>query len=301
VTEIEALFIEDVDLLRTLAGEFRNLIAVAIPEGTDGIRSVTVTFGGEGAGSVSWTVQPGSAYQWQLKTTSGGSVLRRREDGEFHTDGSAAASQIGRELPEAAWERVLRAFDDLAALRRSLKKRRVVELETETVSERAQFKSLMSASGCGLLVMTLIGAVCLLGTGAALDPREALQRTSERAGLVLRADDFQSTAPDLSAEASGTWPGMVRRLSHSPAPILVERTADESLDNRRRDALVAKITSAGIPSPASRIELYRFRGDLFLRMLTAAWIVLFLPLGLFLAFQGLLLAAPKPTSGKHRE
>ena len=288
--DIENQLLQNVDLFRRLGGEFKNLIAVGIPDDADGYRSLTVTFGGEGAGHLAWSLQPGGAFDWQLKGADRADmVLRQTADGRYVMDG-VGSNVTGPAT--VAWENILRAFDDLAALRRSLKRRRMVELQTETISERAQFKSLMSASGCGLLVMTLVGAVALLGLGAALDPRESLQRTSERAGLILRADHFVADQSTLTADAAAEWPGMIRRLSHSAAPILVERV-DGQLDAQRREGLVDDLKKAGVPGPASRIEMYRFRGDLFLGLLTAAWVALFLPLGIFLAVQALLLVAPK--------
>jgi hypothetical protein len=194
--------------------------------------------------------------------------------------------------PLAPWQDVLRAFDDLAALRRSLKKRRQVELQTEIISEKAQFKSVMSASGCGLLLATLFGAVALLAAGAAFDPRESQQRTSERAGLVLREDDFRPRATNLAEEATAEWPAMVRRLGQTAAPILIEQTGENAIDQQRRDRLVSMLSDAGIPSPASRVEVYKFRGGLFLNLLAVCWVILFLPLGIFLAVQALLLATP---------
>lgn len=299
--DVEARFVEDVDLLRRLGGEFKHLIAVAIPDGAQGLRGVTVNFGGEQAGTVAWSVQPGAAFGWQLKSGDGpGPILKRTADGEFRLEGWTGSPAPGGLSPFVPWENVLRAFDDLAAFRRSLKRRRLVELQTETISERAQFKSLMSASGCGLLMLTLVGAVALLGVGAALDPRESLQRNSERAELVLRAAAFRDRAAELSDEAKAEWPGMVRRLSQTPAPVLVEQSEEPSLDERRRNQLVDQLTKAGIDSPGSRVELYRFRGDYFLMLLTVAWVMLFLPLGIFLAVQGLLLAAPKAATTERR-
>jgi hypothetical protein len=86
---------------------------------------------------------------------------------------------------------------------------------------------------------------------------------------------------------------MARRLSHTAAPILLEQSGDAALDERRHEALATQLASAGVASPASRIETYEFRGGLFLTVLAACWVMLFLPLGVFLAVQGLLLAAPR--------
>ncbi len=295
--DIETWLLEDIDLLRQLAGEFKHLIAVAIPDAASGLHSVTVTLGGPEAGTVAWTLKPGPEFHWRLQADTG-PELHRTADGEFRFAGSQTQNGPPPPPPFVPWENVLRAFDDLAALRRSLKRRRLVELQTETISERAQFKSLMSASGCGLLLVTLLGAVSLLGVGAALDPRDSLQRTSERLGLILRADDFQAGSSTLSAAADAEWPDMIRRLSQSSAPILVEQTDQAALDGQRRERVTARLTEAGVESPATRVELHRFRGDLFLTLLTLAWIALFLPLGIFLAVQGLLLAAPNASAPK---
>jgi hypothetical protein len=291
--DVERLFVEDVDLLRGLAGEFKTLIAVSVPDASGDHRSLTVTFGGESSGTVTWTVQPAATFSWQLKQgTGGGPILHRSADGEYSVESASGAGSTPAEMPFAPWQDVLRAFDDLAALRRSLKKRRVVELQTEIISEQAQFKSVMSASGCGLLMATLFGAVALLAAGAAFDPRQSQQRTSERAGLVLREDAFKSGSAELTEDAAGAWPGMVRRLGQTAAPILIEQTSEKSIDQGRSDRLVSKLTEAGVPSPASRVEVYAFRGDLFVKLLTVFWVILFLPLGVFLAVQGLLLATP---------
>jgi hypothetical protein len=295
-SEVERLFVEDVDLLRGLAGEFKALIAVSVPDASGDHRSLTVTFSGEKSGTVTWTVQPGSTFSWQLKEgRGGGPTLHRSADGEYSLVPVDGLGSTPAETPFARWQDVLRAFDDLAALRRSLKKRRLVELQTEIISEQAQFKSVMSASGCGLLMATLFGAVALLAAGAAFDPRPSQQRTSERAGLVLRENDFQSGSAELSEDASREWPGMIRRLGQTAAPILVEQTEQGSVDQERRERLVSRLTEAGIPSPASRVEVFAFRGDLFLKLLAACWVILFLPLGVFLAVQALLLATPSTT------
>ncbi|QDT53532.1 hypothetical protein Pan44_15540 [Caulifigura coniformis] len=296
--EIEARFLEDVDLFRQLAGEFKELFAIAIPAETSGqSRSISLTLRGEGVGSVSASITPGNRSQMVLKPGDGcRPSLTRKEDGSFCVEGNTFPASGNLGSPYAPWQDVLRTFDDLSAMRRSLKRRRLVELQTETISERAQFKSLMSASGCGLLVATLFGAVALLAAGAAFDPRASLQRTSERAGLVLRTDDFQSATTELSDDAAAEWPGMTRRLSHTAAPILVEKSDDASLDGRRVEQLATSLAAAGVASPTSRIELYEFRGGLFVRLLTACWVLLFLPLGLFLAFQAFLLVAPTQSS-----
>jgi hypothetical protein len=299
--QVEKQFVDDIDLLRDLAGEFNQLYAVEIPGDEPGLsRSVFITLRGEGAGSVSWVLTPGARSSWVMKRQEdgSGSILTRTADGGLRLGGSCDGPPTPgidpglNGCPFAPWQDVLRAFDDLAALRRSLRKRRQVELQTEIVSEQAQFKSIMSASGCGLLLATLFGAVALLAAGAAFDPRPSQQLTSERAGLVLQAADFRPGTSELTDETGAEWPAMVRRLGQTAAPILIQKTEDTSLDQARRDRVVSMLTESGLPGAGSRVEVYELRGALFVKLLKACWVILFLPLGLFLAVQALLLAAP---------
>ncbi len=89
------------------------------------------------------------------------------------------------------WADAVRAFDLLDAARRSLKRRRTVELQFESTSERSQFKTHMTTIGCGLLLFTMFGLIGLLFAGRMLDPRDAQQKQSEVAGFVLRESDFE--------------------------------------------------------------------------------------------------------------
>jgi predicted dehydrogenase len=64
-----------------------------------------------------------------------------------------------------AWNDVNRAFDVVEAAARSVRRRRTIDLHFEATSERNQFKSQMTAIGCGLMTMTLAAFVFVLMVG----------------------------------------------------------------------------------------------------------------------------------------
>ena len=64
------------------------------------------------------------------------------------------------------WTDMTRAFEIVDAARRSIRRRRTIDLHFETTSERGQFKTQMTAIGCGLLVATILAVLVLLMLGA---------------------------------------------------------------------------------------------------------------------------------------
>src|SRR5690606_11836000 len=70
------------------------------------------------------------------------------------------------------WNEWLRACETVDAARRSWKRRRTIDLHYETTSERSQFKTQMTAIGCGVLMLTLalVPLLMLIGSVFALPP-----------------------------------------------------------------------------------------------------------------------------------
>ena len=166
-------------------------------------------------------------------------------------------------------------------------------MHAETLTEAAQFKTLMSATGCGLLLFTLFGVVALLVGGAALDPRDGLQRASEAAGLVLTSDDFVESRSEFKDEARLRMEKAAPRLHYTTAPILIEQTEPSSspLNTAREDRVRSLLAERGVANAGSRVEVRALSGKWFARAMTLAWIVMFLPLGVFLVAQGLVVLA----------
>jgi hypothetical protein len=61
----------------------------------------------------------------------------------------------------------VRAFELVEAAHRSRVRRRTIDLYFDTPSERSNFKTQMTAIGCGVLMFTLLGMLLTLALGAA--------------------------------------------------------------------------------------------------------------------------------------
>ena len=61
------------------------------------------------------------------------------------------------------WGELVKCFETVDATHRSVRRKRTIELHFEPMSERAIFKTQMTAIGCGLLVGTLLMMLCFLG------------------------------------------------------------------------------------------------------------------------------------------
>lgn len=75
------------------------------------------------------------------------------------------AAAIGGDTSSPNWSDMMRAVEIVEAGERSVRRRRTIDLHFETTSERNQFKSQMTAIGCGLLSATLVAVVFLLIVG----------------------------------------------------------------------------------------------------------------------------------------
>lgn len=304
-TAIERRLFVDSDLFRSICGEYESLTAVPVRSPSGSVLTETVTLAGAGLPTVIWSIEAADRFSWMLTVQDGlgRATLEQTENGEWtcdapplievtHSDGEPSSNA-------ASWRDVLRAFDYVAASRRSIRRRRTVDLQAEALSEKAQFKTLMSAAGCGLLLFTLMGVVGLLIAGAAFDPRDNLQRASEAAGLVFEDADFDPLVKyrpfALTADAGERLGSAIPRLRQAATPILLEATGHPQQDEGRRNMLVAELRQRGIENAEHAIELRPLEGLWFGRIMTLAWVLLFLPLGLFLAVQFLIFLTSEPT------
>ena len=194
------------------------------------------------------------------------------------------------------------AFDLLDAARRSLVRRRTVELQFESTSERSQFKTHMTTVGCGLLMYTMFGLMGLLFVGRMFDPRDTQQKQSEVAGFVLTDDHFQGSlavgeGAELSSFGQEALTGIIENYQRRSATILIagEPVPADSLGHQRRTVVVRELTGAKLQDVEVRTLVRPLRGIWFKRGMVAAWVVLFLPLGIFLAIQALIGVTPTST------
>jgi hypothetical protein len=211
-----------------------------------------------------------------------------RSPGQARREGD---SEIGT---APRWSDLVRAFDVVDAARRSLRRRRTIVLSAEDASERSQFKTQMTAIGCGVLTWTLVGVVLTLLAGAVLDPRDSEQRRAESAGFVVRTDDFEPETAELTAGGAEHVKDLMPRLRHASSAVVVEQEesgAATPLDAQRRGAVVEALVREGAADAEQRTIVRPLRGGVFRALIIAAWCLVFAPLVLYLAAQALIVLA----------
>ena len=297
--EIDAASLADIDLLQWLGGRYDQVTAQRSGQSEQGCSQATLTLAGAGLPDATWTARRGSTDVWRLTVESelGPMTLERTTNPTAPAPLIAAfVAADGPNAPE--WSDAVRVFDVLDAAKRSLRRRRTIDLHFETLSERQQFKTQMTAIGCGMLLLTLFLMLALLGLGAMLESRDRAVRDSEAAGLLLKESDFESHAAVLKPAAEVRLDQMAERLKDEPKSAYLEPSSDppnSELDGRRRAKIVERLTSLGVEAANHRTSIAETRStgwETLMRILRLAWIA---PLVVFLVLQGLILVA-KPTS-----
>lgn len=193
-------FLEDVDVLRQLGGDFDQVTAIRSGDAASGISLQTITLSGPGLPQAIWTATPGALPEGRLQVVSErgtaslagnpvtgdltlevrmvdtpGIVERGRFDPAAWHPALAAATPTGRSAVNVAtadenqptWDDFTRAVELFDAVERSIRRRRMIEIHFESQSERGQFKTYMTAAGCSLLSLTLVAVITYL-TAASL-------------------------------------------------------------------------------------------------------------------------------------
>ena len=299
--EIDAASLADIDLLQWLGGRYDQVTAQRSGQSDQGCSQATLTLAGAGLPDATWTARRGSVDVWRLtvETERDPITLERATSPKSPT--ALIAAFVAADTPNAPeWSDAVRVFDVLDAAKRSLRRRRTIDLHFETLSERQQFKTQMTAIGCGMLMLTLFLMLALLGLGALLESRDRAVRDSEAAGLLLKESDFESHAAVLTPTAETRLDQMAERLKDEPKSAYLEPSSDppnSELDQRRRTKIVERLANLGVEAADHRTSLAATRStgwDTLMRILRLAWIA---PLVVFLVLQGLILVA-KPTSSR---
>ncbi len=298
-SEIDAAALDDIDLLQWLGGRYDQVTAQRSGLTDQGCSQATLTLAGSNLPDATWTARRGATAIRRLtvETDRGPIIL------ECPTDTVAPAAMIAAfvipKTPHApAWSDAVRAFDVLDAARRSLRRRRTIDLHFEILSERQQFKTQMTAIGCGMLMLTLVLMLALLGLGSLLESRDRAVRDAEASGLWLPESDFESHAAVLTPQAESRLERMAERLKDEPKSAYLEPSSDppnSELDQRRRSKIVERLANLGVEAADHRTLLAAAVStgwETLMRVLRLAWIA---PLVVFLVLQGLILVA-KPTS-----
>ncbi|MEX0716779.1 MAG: hypothetical protein WD066_09335 [Planctomycetaceae bacterium] len=183
--EIDAALLKDADLLRFLAGRYTQVTALRTGDGAPGCLRAMVTLAGNRLPEATWTARPsadapgykltvaGEAGSATLESSAGDAPSRLTIAGEPRpNDPLSAVGHAARILAafrgtrdsepgDADWEDLIRARETVEAGHDSLRRRRTIDLHAGTHSEQTVFKSQMTALGCGVLFLTLLGVIVL--------------------------------------------------------------------------------------------------------------------------------------------
>ena len=212
--DVETWLQPDAGLLRWMGGAFTQVTALYQGTNDAGFATGTINLAGDSATDSTWVLSRSASPKWKLIVSGSkqqavlehdGSISRVLLDGDAQTlsnqkQESTAAEWI-ESLPAAianftsentsqadralVWTDFTRSHEIVDAHRRSIKRRRTIDMHFETLSERSQFKTQMSAMGCGILTYTLFGMVAYLVVAGAFAPDEgAAQAQKDRFALL---------------------------------------------------------------------------------------------------------------------
>ncbi len=297
--EINAASIDDIDLLQWLGGRYDQVTALRSGQTEQGCSQATLTLAGAGLPDATWTVRRGSVDVWRLTVETENGPITLECSANASSSSALIAAFVAGNAPNAPdWSDAVRVFDVLDAAKRSLRRRRTIDLHFETLSERQQFKTQMTAIGCGMLMLTLVLMLALLGLGSLLESRDRAVRDAEAAGLFLKESDFDTQTTSLTAAAESRLDNMAERLKEEPRSAYLEPSStppNPELDQLRRAKIAERLANLGVEAANHRTLLAAAQStgwDTLMRILRLAWLA---PLLLFLLLQGLI-AVAKPGS-----
>lgn len=332
--EVDAALFVDVPLLRFLGGNYNRITAVHSGPGDSEITLATVTLGGNDLAEATWTARAGKPA-WSLEVTGslGSATLTLDEsrdgalavnltsvDSNVEVTGTEAPAhealanenvdRLGQcqleallkslEDPSHHWAEMTRAFETVEATHTSLRRRRTIDLFFETTSERSIFKSQMTAVGCGLILLTLLGLVAFLLLGAFVDSNSRLQKSAQADNRVVRNAEFISGTAQLNAAGLkhvSEIAGEARRSAETVFVMPANDDMESALNSERIAAVAATLAEAGHADSAAFVQLASVPHPLMLlslKLLRVLWIA---PLILFLLMQSLLFVT-RPSSNQ---
>jgi len=136
-----------------------------------------------------------------------------------------------------------------------------------------------------VIAALLVGKLC--------DPRDSAQLRSEAAGFVIHRDEFAAGSADLTSDGATHVDDLAASLRRTSAEIMVEADGDPAaaLNTARRATVVGRLKSQKQVDVDNRTVVRILAGVWFQRVMIGVWLAVFLPLGLFLALQGLIVIA----------
>lgn len=188
--QVDHAFLADVDLLRDLGGNYSQV--TTLRTGTDdALSSLTTSLACDQAPQATWMAKVGQEETWQLKIAgmrstavlsgnpANSSLTLQAGGPDFELPQQTAGDDWGpavlasflaardNDASEPKWEDIQRGMELMHTTDRSLRRKRTIELFFEAHSERSNFKTQMTAIGCCLIMLTLLGVVVVLVGGQA--------------------------------------------------------------------------------------------------------------------------------------
>ncbi|MFO1095967.1 MAG: hypothetical protein U0992_22075 [Planctomycetaceae bacterium] len=291
--------------MRQLGGDYSRVTCRAIRLSGDRIAMLSVTLAGDGLPEATWRLSVGNGRRPSRLTFTckGRRIAQRGPVAQMPADGQPADAGLrwleiveqrlspSSDVPR--WSEVIRAFDIVDAARRSIRRKRTIEIGSEAISEVRQFKSLMTAAGCGVLTYTLFGVIAALLIGAVADPRDAAQRRAAAAGFIVRADEFVADSANLTQEGAAHVEEIAPRLWQTTADVIIEPAVpgNAAVDGARQSTVEHALETADAAKVAGRVVIRPLTGDWFEHAMLGVWAIVFAPLVILLALQLLGLAA----------
>lgn len=191
--DADAEFLKDADLMRWLVGDYDQVTTLRTAASSDGVLMQSTVLAGRSLPQANWSIEPEDGPgKWELtvRGESGIAKLTRepssncwvceingqRVKGDEQSTARdllvAFAGSVQKHATQHAdsqdavgdeWGELVKCFETVDATHRSVARRRTIELHFEPMSERAIFKTQMTAIGCGLLVATLLLTLGYLG------------------------------------------------------------------------------------------------------------------------------------------
>lgn len=179
-SEIDGAMLLDFDLLRWFSGDYDQVTALRTGAAEERVRTQSVKLSGRGLPEATWDARAGktASCRLTLQTDRGIVELTRDKVGEWVVempdgitrtgDKKAAIRDFLNQVSSKSeltmeWPDLIRLFETADATHRSVRRRRTIDLHFEPMSERAIFKTQMTAIGCSVLIATFFLVLVYLG------------------------------------------------------------------------------------------------------------------------------------------
>lgn len=172
-SEIDAAMLLDFDLLRWFSGDYDQVTALRTGATNGIVRTQSVKLSGRGLPEGTWDAQSGTTAGCRLtiqvdrgtvrleRTGHGNWIVTdpdgtRREGNQIEAIRAFLRLASSKSEMPMEWPDLVKVFETADATHRSVARRRTIDLHFEPMSERAIFKTQMTAMGCGVLIATFL-------------------------------------------------------------------------------------------------------------------------------------------------